>query len=225
MKYICTLLLLSAVTAQADSYGELVERAFAAIPVDMHEQWAFTETTRNSEGVFVATFDPRRDDAWRLLSVDDREPTQKELDEFLAGKAKERGSDDADHESMVADGSLDLLEETGDYWLFSFSPAVDGEAEAAFMEAVNGRLRIVKEGPYVAELTLENKRPIKPGKGVRIKTFYTHLEFAPVEKGGPALPQMITAEVKGRAMLVVGFDEQESVKFSNYRRAGPTSSL
>ena len=93
------------------------------------------------------------------------------------------------------------------------------------MEAVNGRLRIVKEGPYVAELTLENKRPIKPGKGVRIKTFYTHLEFAPVEKGGPALPQMITVEVKGRAMLVVGFDEQAHCRLNISINAGSPGSV
>ena len=81
--------------------------------------------------------------------------------------------------------------------------------------------RSIKKGPYVAELTLQNDGPIKPGKGVKIKTFRTHLEFAPAMEGGPPLPQQVSVEVKGRAMLVVGFDEHETVHFSNYQWAGP----
>jgi hypothetical protein len=218
MRILSLILLLAAATAHAESHEELVERAFDALADDIHEQWSFTETTSNRDGTFVATHDPQRDEKWQLLSVDGREPTQKELDDFLADKSGDSDSGGDDRESRVADGSLELLEETDDYFLFSFSPSIGDEEDKAFMDSVRGRLKVIKDGPYVAELKLENDGPIKPGKGVKIKTFKTHLQFAPIEEGGPVLIQSVDVEVKGRAMLVVGFDEQESVRFSDYRR-------
>lgn len=218
MKYLATILLFIGAITHAETHEELVERAFDSMADDIQANWAYTQTTHNSEGTFVATHDPRREDKWQLLTVDDRDPTQEELDEFLADKGRDRESGGDDNDSMVSDGSLELLEETSDFWLFRFSPDADDEEDAAFMKSVDGTLTVYKDGPYVGKLSMKNDGPIKPGKGVKIKTFRTELEFAPDESGGAALPRRVSVEIEGRAFLVMGFDEKETVEFSDYER-------
>ena len=225
MKYAVLLLLAASATVHGETYEELVERAFGSMEQDVHTNWAFTETRTNGEGTFLATFDPGRDEQWLLVSVDGREPTEKELEEFQADKAQDRDSDEGRGEANVAEDSLELVEETDDYFVCSFVPGDDEDEDAAFMKFVQATLTVMKDGPYVSEISMKNDGPIKPGKGVKIKKFKTRLEFAPAEAGGPALPQKVEVEVKGRAMLVIGFDEKESVEFSNYRRAVAAPSM
>ena len=189
MKYLVTILLFLGAITHAETHEELVESAFDSMEHDIQANSADTEMTHNSE------------DKWQLLTVDDRGPTQEELDEFLADKGRDGESGGDDNDSMVSDGSLKLLEETDDSWLFRFSPDADDEEGAAFMKSVDGRLKVHKDGPYVALLSMKNDGPIKPGKGVRIKTFRTELEFAPDESGGPALPRRVSVEIEGRAFL------------------------
>ena len=43
-------------------------------------------------------------------------------------------------------------------------------------------------------------------------------EFAPAPDGSAVLPARVRAKVQGRAMLVVGIDEEQTVEFSDYQR-------
>lgn len=120
---------------------------------------------------------------------------------------------------MVADGSLELLEETDAYWEFRFRPRTDSDEEDKFMNAVDGTLQVVKDGHYVAWIRMRNREPIKPGKGVKLEIFDTQLLFGPAYDGGPVLPQSVETRVKGKAMLVIKFDEKERVSYSDFERA------
>ncbi len=223
MKSLSLLLLLASSFASAETHEEIVERAFDNMETRVRDHWAFTQTTSNEVGLFAATYDPRREEKWDLLTVDAREPTDEEREDFLADKNRERnrGDDDEDggeSRSMVSPGSVELIEETDAYWLFDFNPKTDSDDEAKFMRHVNGELRVEKEGHYVAYLAMKNTRPIKPGKGVKLAEFDIRMEFAPKADGSAVLPKLVRSKVKGRAMLVVRFDEEDVVEFSDYER-------
>lgn len=220
-----TLLLLATSLVNAETHDDLVDSAFAAMELNLRDYWSYTETSQRDDGLRVARFDPRlpEDQRWDLLSVDDREPTEDEQSEFREDKADNHrgGSDDEDSgaRSMVADGSLELLEETDVYWQFRFRPRTDSDDEDRFMKAVDGTLQVAKDGHYVAWIRMKNHEPIKPGKGVKLEIFDTHLVFAPAYDGGPVLPQSVETRVKGKAMLVIKFDELEHVSYSDFERA------
>ena len=226
MKPIISLLLLLATSlAHAETHDEILDRAFASMELNLRDNWSYTETSQNGDGLFVARFDPRlpEDQRWGLLSVDDREPTEDEQIEFREDKANSN-HDDSDNEdsgarSMVADGSLELLEETDVYWLFRFKPRTDSDNVDKFMKAVDGTLQVVKDGHHVAWIRMRNREPIKPGKGVKLEIFDTRLVFAPAYDGGPVLPESVETRVKGKAMLVIRFDEKERVSYSDFERA------
>jgi hypothetical protein len=221
MKTLLTVLLvLGASVAHAESHEALVERAFDSLETGVRDHWAFTRTETSAKGVYVATHDPRREQAWELLTVDGREPTGDEREDFLSERSRERGDDDEEDEtlSMVSPGSVELIDETDERWLFNFSPLAESSEERQFMEAVEGRLEVAKEGHYVSKIRLRNLETIKPGKGVKLKVFDTSFEFAPAHGGGAVLPARVRAKVKGRAMLVVGIDEERTVEFSDYQR-------
>ena len=223
MKLLATCLLLFAAPAFAESYEELIDRAFDALEDDLSAHWSYTHMQENTEGLYVGRYDPRLPEAerWSLISVDAREPTASETESYLEQRRTEQdedADDDGGFESVAKNGSIVLVEETDSYWLFSFEPVADSEEELDFMESVDGTLRVNKDGHYVAEMTLQNRGTIKPGKGVKIEKFLTRLAFAPVHEGGPVLPLSIEATIKGKAFLVVRFDEKEKVTYSNFVR-------
>jgi hypothetical protein len=154
--------------------------------------------------------------------VDDREPTADERDDFLAEKNRdaehEDGNDDDERRSMVSPGSIELVEESNAHWVFAFKPLADSDDEVGFMKHVDARLRVVKDGHYVSAITMVNSRPIKPGKGVKLSEFNVSMEFSPALNGDVVLPRSVSTRIKGRAMLVVGIDEEENVEFSDYQR-------
>jgi hypothetical protein len=215
-------LLLAAANAAADPHTDLVGRAFAAIATDFEETWAYTETAVEQGVETVGRYDPRRprEARWTLLSVDGRPPTGDEQREYRERQTGHGATGDDDGGAdIVEPGSLELLEETPDAWIYAFKPVEDGE-DGDMMRHVTGRLTIRKSGPYVSSMALSNEKPIRPIPGVKIKEFRTRLEFAPATDGGPIVPRSIDVRVRGGAFLAVRFDETESVRFSAWEYAG-----
>lgn len=223
-------LLLPAIAIASD-YEDIVQQAFESIDRDFDERWAFTETSTRDDVVWVSRYDPRlsEDDRWTLVSVDGLEPKDDEIEEFLEDKENDRprGSDNDDedereHSAIVNFGSLELVEETDDHWVFDFMPNVDDDddSDAKFMREVMGQLKIIKNGHYVATINMHNEKPIKPAIGVKISKFNMTMAFGPAATDGPIVPIAVDVEVKGRAMLVIKFDEVESKRFSEFEYAG-----
>jgi hypothetical protein len=224
MKPFVICLLLFAAPVLAESHEELIDRAFETLEDDLSRHWSYTHTQENSEGLYVGRYDPRRPEAerWVLISVDAREPTAGETKNYVEQRRKEQDENAEDDgegfESVAKDGSIALLEETDSFWLFSFEPVADSDDDLDIMESVDGTLRVSKNGHYVAEMTLQNRGTVKLGKGVKIEKFLTRLAFAPVREGGPVLPLSIEATIKGKAFLVVKFNEKEKVTYSDFER-------
>ncbi len=212
--------------AAASDYSALLDEATSALDNHYERDWAFTETSVESEVTTVARYNPALPDGarWILLTVDGRNPTTEEVTEFLAEKAEhDPGHDDDDPENdveeLVEPDSLALIEETDDYWLFSFVPTED-EDDEGFFEHVDATLKIIKDGPYVEFINLQSNKPFRPQMGVKIKYFLTRLTFSPAVADGPIVPVSINIRIKARAFLLIGIDETVSISFSDYEYVG-----
>lgn len=244
-KFLLLIGLLLPAVAFANDYEDIVRRAFESIERDVKEQWAFTETSTEDDVVRVGRYDPRlpEGEQWELVSVDGLEPQDDEIEEFLDDKESDqrrvrtggrpdeddanndRAEDDDDereHSAIVNFASIELVEESGDHWIFDFKPndEDDEDSDARFMEHVEGRLKIIKSGHYVESIHLSNEKAIKPVIGVKISKFEMKMAFGPAIEDGPIVPMTVDVQVKGRAMLVIKFDEVEKIRFSDYEYAG-----
>lgn len=212
------LLLLGDPPAFAEDYNALLDEAVEAIAWDFEKEWAFTETSLQEDELWVGRYDPRleEDERWLLISVDGKEPTGRQRREYRHDKDEHR--DDADDDdnrvtAIVAPDSLELVEETDEYWLFTFVPS---EEEAAFINGVDAMIRIRKDGRYVESLEMRNHEDIKPGYGTRITEFQTRFTFGPAVENGPVVQKSLNVRVKGRALLFIGFDETEAIQYSDF---------
>jgi hypothetical protein len=201
-----------------DDYEQLFKRAVEAVDFEFHKAWAYTETRVDSEHVWVGRFDPRKPKnlRWQLLTVDDRLPTEKETEQYQEDRDGDHGGNDG-VDAMVEPDSVRLIEETAGYWLLGFDP---GEDEHEVVENLEATIRINKAGPYLEYIDLRTRAPIKPAMGVKIEKLITRLTFGPAVDGGPVVPLSTQVEVKGRAYLVIRFDEQELFRNSDFEYAG-----
>ncbi len=216
--------MLLAVPVLAMEHDEIVERALAKLDNDFRDFWAYTETSTRDESRYVATYDPRRSekDQWKLVSVDERDPTGAEIKSFLATKS-DPGDEESDDQFRAEVGfqpnSLTLLEETREHWLFSFVPAENGD-DQKFMRHIDGTVKVVKDGHYIEYVDLRNGAPFKPAMGVKVKTFESHLTFNPTAAQGPVVPKSVDLHVTGRAYLVIKFEHTEKVRYLDYEYVG-----
>jgi hypothetical protein len=225
---ICLTLTAASSAEPSAEHEDIVRRAFESIDHRFADSWAYTEKSTEEDVVRIGRYDPRYDrgERWSLISVDGRQPSEEEVEDYLDDKDN---NDDRQHEDETGeDGertvgidvnfeTLDLVEETNEHWIFSFIPDEDDDEE--FMKHVSGHIKVIKQGHYVEYIDVRNKKPIKPAIGVKIKKFRTRLEFGPAADGGPIVPLAVDVEVQGRAMLVIKFDEKESVRFSDFEYA------
>ena len=211
--------------ALARDYSELFEEAVNNVSWQYPHNWAYTETRTGKDSSRVARFDPSRPEGerWNLLSIDGREPTATEIDEFLADKADYGGFMSGDNEddkeddvrTMVEPGSLQLLEESDSHWLLRFAPESDDEDEE-FLEEMDGTVRIAKADGRLEYIDIRSDKPVKPAVGVKIREFVTRFEFKRATGDGPVVPVAFRFLIKGRAYLAIGFEEMQSVEFSDF---------
>ena len=230
---LAALFLAGAFTASAETtqggYEALFEEALESIDWNARERWAFTETASGSDGEFVGRYDPRLPDAerWTLLAIDSRAPTAKESREYAERKRGEHHDDehedDREIDGMVDPGSLELVEETADYWLLRFVPTDDDDEDDVgreVLERMDGTVKIVKDGRHLEYLDIRSTGPIRPKVGVKMKNFLMRMTFGPAVDGGPIVMQSMDVAIELNAFLVVRVDETESVRFSEFEFAG-----
>ena len=220
--------LLFSMSVIADDHAVVVSQAMASISNDYRDEWAFTESETEDGVTTVGRYDPRfpRGERWTLLSVDGRQPAEDEMADYRNDRGDDFSNDDdddSDNEIEIIDvNTLELIEETDDYWIFSFSPDIGDDDETArkFMNKVIGTVKIIRDGNYLEYIDMRNEKPIRPAFSVRIARFITRLEFGKAGGSGPIVPLSVDVEIKGRAALVVSIDERESTRYSDYEYAG-----
>lgn len=203
----------------AEDYKQLFEDAVETVDWELEKNWAFTESNLKDDKVWVGRFDPRKaeDERWTLISVDGRRPNEEELLKFEHDKEEHETSDNSRRVDIVDVETIELLEETDEYWLLKFVPDED---EAQFIDNVDATVKINKNGGYLEAIDLRNNDDIEPGFGTKISTFIMHYQFGPTIEGGPIVPQNMAIKAEGRALLFIGFDETEIIEYSNFEFVG-----
>lgn len=202
-------------TAAAEDYAALFEKAIDNISWDVQDEWAYSRSSLEDGKLWNGRFDPRRDEGvrWELISVDGREPTAKELKKFAHDQKEHDSSSDSRTTEIVGADSLELLEETDDYWLFTFVPDDD---EDALIESVDSKVKIIKAGHYVESIDIRNHSDIRPGFGTKLTKFVMRMEFGPAIEDGPIVMQSVKVNVAGRALFFIGVNELEATNFSDF---------
>jgi len=206
-------------TYGADDHNAIFEKAMETVDFEFEERWAFTETRVDSEHEWMGRYDPRRSpsERWQIISVDGRGPTEEEIEEFVKEKADDDGGDGNQRvNALVEKDSVRLIEESSEFWLFGFTPDDDQKV----MKSVDATIRVAKDTGQLEYIDMRNHEPIKPGYGVKISKLITRLTFGPAGDGGPVVPLSAQVEVKGRAYLVVSFDEKELIHRSEFEFVG-----
>ena len=203
----------------AEPHQAIYEKALDDVEFDFDERWAYTETRVDSEHVWVGRYDPRRasSERWQIVSIDGRDPTEKESEEFLEGKRRDHsGNNDQRVDALVDTDSVRLVDETSEFWLFGFTP----DEEQEVLDSIEATMRIDKTTGQLDYIDMRNHEPIKPGYGVKISKLITRLTFAPAIDGGPVVPVSTQVEVQGRAYLLISFDEEELIRNSDFEFVG-----
>ena len=211
-------------TVSTDEHSAVLNDAIAALDEGDRRNWAFTETSFDSDGEFVGRFDPRlpAGEGWTLLSIDGRAPSDAERMDYTSDKGYDGSSDDDDSNDandIIEPGSLTLLEETEEFWLFSFVP-IEDEDDEGFFEHVDATVKIIKDGPYLAYIDMHSPKPFKLQFGVKINNFVTRLQFGPVANGGPIGPQSVDIDINVRAFLIKTVNESIKIRYSDYEYVG-----
>ena len=216
----CGLLLFVAAGSATENYDDLFNEALRAVDFEFARNWAYTETSVDEAHVRVGRFDPRRaaGQRWQLVSIDNRKPTQDEVEEYVEEQEDDRpGIEDDEVVEMVEPGSVFLIEETDQYWLLGFKLDDDDEALA---ESIDATIRINRPGRYLEFIDVHNRSVIKPAFGVTLTKLITRFTFGPAAEAGPVVPLTSQVEVSGKAMLFISFDEQQLSRNSDFEYAG-----
>ena len=162
-------------------------------------------------------------------------PTAEEAADYEDSKNHDAGHDrnendgDGEIDGMVDPGTLRLVEETDEFWLFAFVPTDDmgGDDEdddigRKMLEAMVGTVRIAKDGRHLEFIDIHNTKPLRPKTGVKLKKFLTRMTFGPAVDGGPVVMKSMDVAIKLSAFLVIRINETESVRFSDFEAARET---
>jgi hypothetical protein len=192
-----------------DNYEALFQSAIKAITWDVQEDWAFTLTSSGSDGDRVGRFDPRQPEGerWTLLAIDGRAPTAKESAEY-AENDHHFGAGDSDDDDGD-DNAIDMVE-----------PGTLRLVGRKVLESMQGTVKIIKDGEYLAYIDIHNEKPIRPRIGVKMKKFLMHMSFGPIAEDGPVVMRSMNFAIKLSAFVLVRVNEAESMAFSDFEYAG-----
>jgi hypothetical protein len=227
MRAIATAILtfLACGSIQATALPPIVERAFTIMEGTSIDDWTYTVTSRDSEGLLVerhvATKPPHS--RWQLLSKDGSTPTAADMqwyEKIRQRREKERVERERRPEnvlaSMIEPGSLVLVSETADRATYHFRMNGSHAKAGRFAEQLRGVMRVDKTVPYADLVELRSISDFSAAAGVRIADFEMALRFAIHDQTGAIVPVSIRTRIDGRAFLVRKIDEDSHVVFSDF---------
>ena len=173
--------------AEEPDFQSILQEALNKIHDDYVDHFAFREQVTRKGLNVVGDYDPSRVNApWVLLSSDGKEPSDKEMEQYAKDKLKQ--TEDLKKypersplgvKTMVQPGSLELLEDQNERWLFLFTPT--GE-DQKMMRKMQGQLAINKQKLPGMD-GRSNSKAFQSKFRYQMKEFIMHYEFQPAVDG------------------------------------------
>ena len=203
----------------------LAIQALEAIDDTGEDGWSFTRTTTQKGVVRVERHDASKAEGarWKLVSLNGRTPTQREMREYAREKAERlerRKANQSDDEQEVDESSIRLVSEDRERAVFAFRTRGEGMLGAAVTEHIGGTLVVVKDGGWPERFELAASETIRPIPGIRVDSFRIVMTFQRDRASGDLLPLSIESRVRGRAFGLKSLDDDAVVRYTDYARPG-----
>ncbi len=187
--------------------------------------WAFTQTTRSDTRSMVERHDPliRAPFSWTLIKQNDREPTEKELNDYRNRVAFRSNDGTASVKDQIIPESCELVAETDDTadYRFKLAPGSDEDRTAAFMTAT---FTLHRPSGTITRVDLGNHEPFSPMFAVKIAEARTIMDYSTPEGDRPSLLMKVHTRVRGRAFWFRSLDDDLHVTYSDHvNQAKPAS--
>jgi len=189
---------------------------------NLDEDWYFTMTVAEKGELQIIRSDPRRGtyEKRQLLTVDGIAPNSQRLNEFHDKEVKRITDIDPDARGygyMVDTQTLELIEASDGYAMFSFSPRVKMLEDSR--DQLRGTLLLDSTTQHIDEIEIINTDDLSPAFSVTLETFRLGLSFD--EEQGENLLQKLESHTVGKMGFLKSFDALVIVNFSEYTRAPP----
>ncbi|MEM1411975.1 MAG: hypothetical protein AAGH19_06395 [Pseudomonadota bacterium] len=189
-------------------------------------RWHYVRTRTSDDGVTIDRHDPTlpREERWQLVSIDGREPTEKELRRYRRDRedAAERDEQERDDElvKVLQPGSIQFLGEENGFQRFSYAlQSPDGKREKVYA-ALEGELLIDPDDggrPWVREVRVWNRETLRPFIGVRIDD--AHMSFTFELKDDWVLPVAVDVRWAGEILALRDVGNAMSYRLEDFRHA------
>jgi len=221
----CCLLWQGNSVAQTSDWAPIVKAALKNLDAtNLDEDWYFTMTVVEKGELQIIRSDPRRGtyEKRQLLTVDGIAPDSQRLNEFHDKEVKRITDIDPDPDArgygyMVDTQTLELIEASDGYAVFSFAPRVKMLEDSR--DQLRGTLLLDSTTQRIDEIEIINTDKLSPAFSVTLDTFRLGLFFA--QEQGENLLQKLESHTAGKMGFLKSFDALVIVDFSEYTRAEP----
>ncbi|WP_196159077.1 hypothetical protein [Reinekea sp. G2M2-21] len=219
-KSLFTLLFLFATpwtTAQDTDWEQLLKSQLAEAELDTHQRFAFSQSTNNQDNERqVASFTPKREPQWQLISVDDRAPTDKEQSKFL--KERERASERRGEDrfaDLITPGTVAVADVTDSRILLTFAPYLKDMSAADSQAFMRGEAEVDPQTLRLLSLRIFSIDEFSPSFGVSIARLTIQFEFATFL--GQTLPAHYLFSFQGKVAGMKKIDVESSIRYGDYK--------
>lgn len=187
--------------------------------------YSMTETTENRTTLYNVTVNGTGKLRKELVAVNGKPASQKAITEYAkeeAAKEKDDASKEGDGitvdklAEMIAPGSLDLVSVNDATAHFRFR--YEMKSNKGQSQMLDGTLVYDRVQDFVSEIHVANAKSFKAEGGAKVSVFAMDLCFAKNSTLNEVVPTSLHMKIKGRAMLIIPFDQEYKAEFSNFSR-------
>ena len=196
--------------------------ALKTFRADTPPGWSFTQTTAAGDKSTVERCDAAKPelDRWSLVQQDGRTPTSDELGNYAAMRSRRsRGGTAPKLTDQLDLATLETVTDTLERATFRCR-LKRGEAGDKTSDFLRAKIVLHKPTKTIESIELASTGEFSPTFGVKIAEMSTALAYSLPVGDRPSLPEKVTTRVRGRAFFLKSLDEEMTVTFSAYERAG-----
>ena len=199
--------------------------ALARIDQGSLAAWSFSADFLQEDSSRTVHFGPGKpaERQVRLVSVDGREPSAEELEDFSENRQEQESEDNSDFgiRDLIDEASLEFTHEDAEGAHFRFVPrfAIEGQPEP--QKDLVGELVLDREDGFIRSLEVRSEGVFKPKFGIKLTKLRFGFRFQVLDDGTPA-PEYVITEIKGRAYLLANFDEKVEIHYHSFGLQQPS---